>query len=62
LKSKEEKVKVLVPRVEIFLINNLNKHRITGIEITDMTAKMDPNSGKISEYRACIQLSFGVEN
>jgi dodecin len=35
---------------------------IRGIEITDMTAKVDPNSGKIEEYRACIKLSFGVEH
>ena len=25
-----------------------------------MTAKVDPTSGKIIEYRACIDLSFGV--
>lgn len=37
-------------------------HGITGIEVIDMTAKVDPNSGKISEYRACIKLSFGVEH
>jgi flavin-binding protein dodecin len=37
-------------------------HGITGIEVTDMTAKVDPNTGKISEYRACIKLSFGVEH
>ena len=37
-------------------------HGITGIEVTDVTAKVDPNSGKISEYRACIKLSFGVEH
>ena len=37
-------------------------HGITGIEVTDMTAKVDPNSGKISEYRACIKLSFGVKH
>jgi flavin-binding protein dodecin len=35
---------------------------IRGIEITDMTAKVDPNSGKIIEYRACIKLSFGIEH
>jgi hypothetical protein len=27
-----------------------------------MTAKVDPNSGNIEEYRACIKLSFGVEH
>ena len=37
-------------------------HGIRGIEITYMTAKVDPNSGKIEEYRACIKLSFGVEH
>jgi dodecin len=36
-------------------------HGIRGIE-TDMTAKVDPNGGKIAEYRACIKLSFGVEH
>jgi hypothetical protein len=29
---------------------------------TDMTAKVDANSGKITEYWACIKLSFGVEH
>jgi hypothetical protein len=27
-----------------------------------MTAKVDPNSGKIAEYRACVKLSFGIEH
>ena len=27
-------------------------HGITGLEVTDMTAKVDPNSGMISQYRA----------
>jgi flavin-binding protein dodecin len=35
---------------------------ITGIEITDMTAKVDPNTNKITQYRAGIKLSFGVEH
>jgi dodecin len=35
---------------------------LKGIEVTDMTAKVDPNTGKITEYRACIKLSFGVEH
>jgi dodecin len=30
-------------------------HGIRGIEI-------DPNSGKIAEYRACVKLSFGIEH
>jgi hypothetical protein len=37
-------------------------HGIRGIDITDMTAIVDPNTGKISEYRTAIKLSFGVEH
>ena len=37
-------------------------HGITGLEVTDMTAKVDPNSGKISQYRAAVKISFGVEH
>jgi flavin-binding protein dodecin len=36
-------------------------HQIHGLEITDMTAKVDPNTGKISEYRAAVKISFAVE-
>ena len=36
-------------------------HGIHGLEITDMTAKVDPNTGKISEYRAAVKISFAVE-
>ena len=36
-------------------------HGIRGIEVTDMTAKVDGNTGKIQEYRVCVKLSFGVE-
>jgi dodecin len=36
-------------------------HGIRGIEVTDMTAKVDSKTGKIQEYRLCIKLSFGVE-
>lgn len=36
-------------------------HEIHGLEITDMTAKVDPNSGKINEYRAGVKISFAVE-
>jgi dodecin len=36
-------------------------HGIHGIEVTDMTAKVDSNTGKIQEYRVCVKLSFGVE-
>jgi flavin-binding protein dodecin len=34
---------------------------IRGIEVTDLTAKIDGSTGKIQEYRACVKLSFGVE-
>jgi flavin-binding protein dodecin len=36
-------------------------HGIHGLEITDMTAKVDPNTGKISEYRSAVKISFAVE-
>jgi dodecin len=36
-------------------------HGIHGLEITDMTAKVDPNTGKIREYRAAVKISFAVE-
>jgi dodecin len=36
-------------------------HGIHGLEITDMTAKVDQNTGKISEYRAAVKISFAVE-
>jgi hypothetical protein len=28
----------------------------------DMTAKVDPNTGKITEYRAGVKISFAVEH
>ena len=37
-------------------------HGIHGVEITDMTAKVDPNTGKITEYRAAVKISFAVEH
>lgn len=30
-------------------------HGITGLEVTDMTAKVDPNSGMINQYRAAVK-------
>ena len=36
-------------------------HEIHGVEITDMTAKVDPSTGNITEYRAGVKISFGVE-
>lgn len=35
---------------------------ISGIEVVDMTAKVDPKSGKIVKYRTCIKIAFGVDN
>ena len=36
-------------------------HGITGIEVVDMTAKVDPNSGNIIEYHTAIKLAFSIE-
>jgi flavin-binding protein dodecin len=33
---------------------------IRGIKIKDMTARVDPDSGRIVEYRTSVNLSFGV--
>ena len=35
-------------------------HGIHGIKMKDMTARVDPETGKLVEYRTCIDLSFGV--
>jgi flavin-binding protein dodecin len=37
-------------------------HGIHGVEIIDMTATVDPNTGRITEYRAGVKISFGVEH
>ena len=37
-------------------------HGITGVELTDMTAKVEPNTSKIIEYRSVVKISFGVEH
>ena len=34
---------------------------IRGIEIKDMTATIDHTTGKITQYRTAVKLSFGVE-
>ncbi len=34
---------------------------ISGIEVVDMTAKVDDKSGQIVKYRTCIKISFGIE-
>ena len=36
-------------------------HGITGIEITDMTAKVDSNTGNITQYHTAVKIAFGVE-
>jgi flavin-binding protein dodecin len=35
-------------------------HGIHGIEVMDMTATVDENTGKIAQYRASVKLAFGV--
>jgi Dodecin len=35
---------------------------ITGVKIRDMTAKVDPNIGNITEYRTAVKIAFGVEH
>jgi flavin-binding protein dodecin len=34
---------------------------ITGLEVNDITAKVDPDSGKISQYRVGVKIAFKVE-
>jgi flavin-binding protein dodecin len=35
---------------------------ITGLEVVDKTAKVDPATGKITEYRVGVKIAFGVEH
>jgi CBS domain-containing protein len=35
---------------------------IHGIEVVDQTAQVDAKTGKITKYKTCIKLSFGVEH
>jgi flavin-binding protein dodecin len=35
-------------------------HNIHGIKIQDMTANVDPNTGKITRYKTSVKLSFGI--
>jgi flavin-binding protein dodecin len=37
-------------------------HEITGIEVVDMTAKVDPKTGNITEYHTAVKLAFGVKH
>ncbi|MGN6346972.1 MAG: dodecin family protein [Candidatus Nitrosocosmicus sp.] len=35
---------------------------ITGIEVVEKTAKVDPNTGNITEYHTTVKIAFGVEH
>ena len=37
-------------------------HGITGVEVGDMTAKVDPSSGNITEVHTTVKIAFGVEH
>jgi dodecin len=37
-------------------------HGITGLEVNDITAKVDPSTGRIIEYRVGVKLAFKVEH
>jgi flavin-binding protein dodecin len=37
-------------------------HGITGVEVGDMTAKVDPSSGNITQYHTTVKIAFGVEH
>ncbi|NOJ29889.1 MAG: dodecin domain-containing protein [Nitrososphaeraceae archaeon] len=37
-------------------------HGIRGVEVRDMTAEVDPSTGKITKYKTCVKLAFIVEN
>ena len=37
-------------------------HGIHGIEVVDMTANVDPGTGKISKYRTCVKISFAIDS
>jgi dodecin len=36
-------------------------HGIHGIEVTNMTATVDDSTGKITQFRAGVKISFGLE-
>jgi flavin-binding protein dodecin len=35
---------------------------ITGLEINDITASVDPNTNTIKEYKVGVKIAFGVEH
>lgn len=36
-------------------------HGISGVEVIDMTAKVDEKTGKITKYRTTVKIAFGVD-
>ena len=37
-------------------------HGITGVEVGDMTAKVNPTNGDITEFHTTVKIAFGVEH
>ncbi|MFL6401966.1 MAG: dodecin family protein [Nitrososphaeraceae archaeon] len=37
-------------------------HEIAGVEVGDMTAKVDSNTGNITEYHTAVKIAFGVKH
>ena len=35
---------------------------ITGLEVNDITASVDPNTNTIKEYKVGVKIAFGVEH
>ena len=35
---------------------------ITGLEVNDMTASVDPNTSTIKEYKVGVKIAFGIEH
>jgi flavin-binding protein dodecin len=55
-KSWEEAAQVAVDEAKKSL------HGIHGIEVKEMTATVDTNTGKITQFRAGVKVSFGIEH
>ena len=39
----------------------LQKMGLTGLEVNDMTASVDPTTNTIKEYKVGVKIAFGVE-
>jgi hypothetical protein len=37
-------------------------NEITGLEVNDITASVDPSTGTIKEYKVGVKIAFGVED